>query len=161
MATYEINSETLAIVPKNESSTYIYEKDGKFIINESSNKIMEESCEFFGSSLEGRKNGTVALTGITHKVPIIVEESNNIIFFPTSSPRLSSCSWISLNNIVSYKKDKKLCKINFVDDKSLKLNTSYGIINNQILRASRLQMMLDERKRNSFNKNEKKDKTMA
>lgn len=43
----------------------------------------------------------------------------------------------------------------------LKLNASYGIINNQILRASRLQMMLISRKKNNLTKNAKKDKKVA
>jgi phytoene dehydrogenase-like protein len=63
---------------------------------------MEESCEFFGSSLIGRQKGTTKLIGITHKAPIIIEETREIIFFPTTSPRLSCCSWISLKNIEKY-----------------------------------------------------------
>lgn len=156
MTTYEINDETLALIPKNDNTTWIYEKGQKLFVDQSVDSIMENSCEYFGSSLQGRQNGTTALIGITHKVPIIVEESSNLIFFPTSSPRLKSCCWISLNNIVSYSKDNNICKVVFKDGKILKFDTSFGIINNQILRASRLQMMLDARKRNKVPKTAKK-----
>lgn len=146
MNSYEINEDTLAIIPKDDNSTLVYEKDDDFLINNTSYKIMEDSCEYFGSSIEGRKKGTTSVTGITHKVPIIVEDSQSLIFFPTTSTRDKNCAWISLNNILTYKKIKNGCKIYFKDGTKLNLKTSYGVINNQVLRASRLQMMLYERK---------------
>ena len=36
------------------------------------------------------------------KVPIIVEDSKLIIFFPTSSYRGNNCIWISYNNLLKY-----------------------------------------------------------
>ena|SRR5574344_1819220 len=155
MQDYEISDDTLAIISKDDNKTMVYEKNDKFLVDQSSNKIMENSCEYFGSTLIGRQNGTTSIMGITHKVPVIIEESNNLIFFPTSSPRLKNCSWISLNNILEYEKRNNQCIIKFKDNRVIKLNTSYGIINNQILRASRLQMMLNIRK---SSKNDKKDK---
>ena len=133
----------------------------EFIVDKSADDIMEESCEYFGSSLKGRQSGTTALTGITHKVPIIIEESSNIIFFPTTSPRLKSCCWVALNNIVSYSKENNVCKITFNDGKNITFDASYGIINNQVLRASRLQMILDSRKRKKTQQISKKDNKVA
>ena len=161
MTTYEINDETLAVIPKNDKTAIIYEEDRNFLVNQSADEIMEQSCEYFGSSLKGRQSGTTALTGITHKVPIIIEESSNIIFFPTTSPRLKCCCWVALNNIVSYSKENNVCKITFNDGKIITFDASYGIINNQILRASRLQMILDSRKRKKTSKMLKKDNKVA
>ena len=62
--------------------------------------IIENSCEYFGSSYLGRHEGTKKLIGITHKAPIIIEESKNLIYFPTTSPRLTDCVWIALNSIL-------------------------------------------------------------
>jgi competence protein ComK len=148
MEEYEVNDETLAIIAKNANTAMIYENNAHFCIKEIPNEIMEESCEYFGSTFNGRQLGTTKLIGITHKVPIIIEESKNIIFFPTSSPRLSDCSWISLNNIktVSKTNDQKGCIITFKNGKEIKINTSYNIINNQILRASKLLLELTLRK---------------
>ena len=64
--------------------------------------IIKRSCEYFGSSYNGRHEGTKKLIGISHKAPIIIEESKNLIYFPTSSPRLLDCVWIGLNNIKDY-----------------------------------------------------------
>ena len=148
MNSYEINVDTLAVVAKDDNSSIVYENNSSYIVKENSNKIIEGSCKYFGSTLEGRKKGTTALTGLTHKVPIIIEESSKIIFFPTTSPRTDRCSWISLNNIVNYERetDNNKCRINFKQGKSIIFNVSYGVINNQILRSCRLQTILDNRK---------------
>lgn len=96
---YQINPKTLAIIPINRKQTKIFEDEMVLVVNKNTRKIIQENCEYFGSSFEGRKKGTMDLLGITHKAPILIEESNNLIFFPTSSPRLNDCGWISLNNI--------------------------------------------------------------
>ena len=80
MESYEVNKDTVALVPKGESKTIVYELDDSFIVDESPLQIMEESCEYFGSSFDGRVIGTSKLVGYTHKVPIIVEESKDLIF---------------------------------------------------------------------------------
>lgn len=146
MKDYEINENTLAILPKNDRKTLIYEVDNNYIVSNQTNKIMEESCRYYGSTLDGRKQGAATILNSTHKVPIIVEESGSLIFFPTSSPRLKECGWIALNHVDYYEKDKTGCKIYFKDGKMIRVPVSYGIINNQILRASRLKMMIDVRK---------------
>lgn len=92
MISYEINRNTMALIPINDDQTKIIEKDNIFIINDNIMNIIKNSCEYFGSSYLGRKEGTKKLTGITHKSPIIIEESNKLIYFPTESPRLDSCS---------------------------------------------------------------------
>lgn len=146
MNEYEINIETLAIVPFKSDKSKVYENDKVFIVNKPVNKIMDDSCEFFGSSLEGRQKGTSNLIGVTHKAPIIVEESKEIIFFPTMSPRVENCAWISLNHIDKIiKKENKNCIV-FKNDIIIELDISYGIINNQILRATRLESVLRNRK---------------
>ena len=81
---YEISSATLAIIPLDENTSKVYEEETEYTISKSSNSIIKDNCEFYGSSYEGRCIGTKALTGIKTKYPIIIEESRSIIFFPTS-----------------------------------------------------------------------------
>lgn len=145
MNNYEINSETLAIVAYDNSKSKIIEKEHEFIINEVPTKIISDSCKYFGSSYEGRFIGTKNMLGISHKAPIIIEESRQIIFFPTSSPRLSSCTWISLNNVEFYKKQGNGTIIYFSTGKTIRLDLAYGIIDNQVLRATRLAAILKKR----------------
>ena len=158
MNSYEINDETLAVIPKNNNNSIVYEKESNYIVNESVDKIMEDSCKYFGSTLEGRQEGAASILNITHKVPIIVEETSNLLFFPTASPRKGECAWISLNNIEKYEKDPEGSKITFKDGTVVKLPISYGMLNNQVLRSSRLQYLIDYRKSEKSQKKAKNTK---
>jgi len=143
---YEINYDTQIILPINEKQTKIVESEEEYLVECSALNVMEHSCEYFGSSYEGRKEGTKKLLGITHKSPIIVEESRKIIFFPTSSPDNKDCIWINLEKIDSYYKiDKNKSAIKLKNGKTIEFDISYGSLSNQILRATRLKFVLDER----------------
>ena len=148
---YTINKKTLAIVPISDRSTKIYEKDNIIIVPKNTQKLIEENCEYYGSSYSGRKKGTVDLIGVTHKSPIVIEETNGIIFFPTSSPRLKTCSWLALNNIEYSREDDKNTIVAFDNDYKIKIPVSNKIINNQILRATRLESVMYRRKRDLNN----------
>ena len=144
---YEISRGTLAIVPgENENST-VYEDDEHYVVEQTPFQIMEESCKYFGSTYEGRYIGTKNISGITHKSPIIIEDTNKIIFFPTTSPNRADCIWISLNNILTYEKGLKkgTSRVIFKNGSILDLNVSIGSLTNQIMRSSRLKYLLEER----------------
>ena len=145
---YEINSDTIAIVPIDENISKIYEKEEEYVVNKNSNKIIEDNCKFYGSSYKGRCAGTKYLTGIKSKYPIIIEESRNIIFFPTSSIRNNENIWISLNNIKSYNKNDLGSKIIFENNKKLDLDISIYSLDNQYCRANLLKVKLYDKKNN-------------
>lgn len=151
MKEYEISKDTLAVIPYGNNKSKVYERNNSFIINDTPNRIMDDSCKYYGSSINGRQQGTTKLTGITYKVPIIVSEEGNIIFFPTSSPRLKKCCWVSLNNIESYYYDfeKNLCIIIFDNKEKIEFDMSYCILNNQILKSHRLESIINKRKLNN------------
>ena len=143
---YEITYDTQVLLPVTASKTKIIENEDEYIIDNNILEVLEHSCEYFGSSYEGRKEGTKKLLGITHKAPIIIEESRKIIFFPTTSPDNDNCIWINLEKIDKYYKlDKKLCAIKFKNGDIMQFDISYGSLSNQILRATRLKYILDER----------------
>ena len=121
---YEINSATQAIIPLDENKTMVYEEEGEYIIDKSSNDIINYNCNFYGSSYAGRCEGTRSLLGIKSKLPIIIEESRNIIFFPTSSVRRKQSTWIALNKIESYHKNNKNCYIIFTDGRKIDFDIS-------------------------------------
>ena len=143
---YEINYDTQLILPLGEFKSKVIEHDDEYIVNSSVQEILEHSCEYFGSSFEGRKDGTRKMLGITHKSPIIVEESRKMIFFPTTSPEREDCIWINLEKIEKYYKvENGKSAILFKNSDILEFDLSYGSLSNQILRATRLKFVLDER----------------
>ena len=149
MKNYEINEDTLAII-SNYPNTKIYEGNKSYLIKDNTLNIIKKSCEYFGSSYLGRHEGTKSLIGVSHKSPIIIEESREIIFFPTNSPRIYECAWISLKNLQNYKKGKDNTTIIFNNGHLLNLDISYGSLDNQVLRAARLESVLRLRKNNNF-----------
>lgn len=144
---YEISRGTLAIVPNSEENSLVYEDDSRYIVNETPFKIMEESCKYFGSTYDGRKDSAKAVLGAEYKVPIIVEENNNIIVFPTTSPSSADCVWISLGRIKIFEKiDSSNTKIIFDNNREIIVPCSYRTIENQVSRASRLDLVMRNRK---------------
>ena len=144
---YEISKGTLAIVPNDKESSLIYEDDDRYIVNEVPFKIMEDSCKYFGSTYEGRKNSAREILGAEYKVPIIVEDSDNLVVFPTTSPCSSECVWISLKRVKKFEKiDACNTKIIFDNNKEIIVPSSYRSIENQVSRASRLDFVIRKRK---------------
>ncbi len=146
MQDYEINLSTLAIIPIDDETSRVYEEEVEYIVKRSSNSIIKQNCEFYGSSYQGRCVGTKNLTGIKTKYPIIIEESRNIIFFPTSSSRTQKSSWIALNKIKKINNINNCGQVLFKNDKCIDLNISYYSLENQIIRATMLKSKLYERK---------------
>ena len=143
---YEITFDTQVILPMDSKSSKIIENNESYVVNVTPMQILEHSCEYFGSSFDGRREGTKNLLGITHKSPIIVEESRKIIFFPTTSPDRNDCIWINLEKISRYyKSSQKKSIIEFKNGDIIEFDVSIGSLTNQILRASRLKYILEER----------------
>lgn len=143
---YEVNYDTQVILPIEGTKSKVIESDNEYVVNQTVQEVLEHSCEYFGSSYEGKKEGTRKMLGITHKSPIIVEESQKMIFFPTTSPERMDCIWINLEKIERYYKvDNKKSAIIFKNGDKLEFDVSFGSLSNQILRATRLKFVLDER----------------
>lgn len=147
---YEINSNTLIIIPISKKVSKVIEINEEFMINKNSTEIIDDSCKFFGSSYNGRFEGTKKLIGVNYKSPIIVEESREIIFFPTSSPRFDNCYWVCLNKIDKFKKTIHDSKIIFKNGLEIDIPVSYSSLENQILRSTLLESKLRDRKSHKF-----------
>lgn len=145
---YEVSNGTLAIVPNERESSVIYEDEERYIIDQNPFKIMEESCKYFGSTYKGRKDSAKEILGAEYKVPIIVEDSSNLIIFPTTSPLAEDCIWLSLKRIKKFDRiDSNNTKILFDNNVQLIVPCSYRTIENQISRASRLDLIMRNRKK--------------
>ena len=145
MENYKINDKTMALYSLN-AKTRVYEEEKCFEVEETANHIMENSCSYYGSSLEGRKKGSTSLIGAKYKVPVIVEESKNIIFFPTDSSKKKNCTWIRFNKIDTYYYHQGRLVLCFKNGDKLVLDHSLPVIENQILRSTRLEALIRKRK---------------
>lgn len=147
MNKYEFSKGTLAIIPNGEDGSLVLEDTDKYIIEAKPFKIMEDSCKYFGSSYEGRKEGAKNILGAEYKVPIVIEDSSNLIAFPTTSPQASDCAWISLKRVYNiFKIDNYSTKIVFDNNEEIIVPCSFRSVENQLSRASRLDLVLKNRK---------------
>ena len=146
MNNYEINENTMAVISLNQNESKIIEKDREYSIKKSGYDVMDNSCQYFGSSYQGRVDGSRSILNAKYKLPIVVEESKNLIFFPTESPDLETCSWLSLKDIEKVVEIEGKTIVLFKNDLEVESPISKFSIENQILRASRLEYILRDRK---------------
>lgn len=164
MEMYEINGDTLCLIEIDNYNTKVIEKNEEFIVKENIHKIVDESCKSFGSSLEGRLSGTLKLTNIRYKAPIILSEYLDMILLPTGSRRGDKCHYISFNSIIDYdnltekeKNTTKHCKyksyVFLNNNKKIYLEINKSVLKNQMNKCAMLKHYLElhnKREKSSF-----------
>ncbi len=145
---YFINEDTLLLIPKDKKTTKIFDINGEYIIKKNIFTVVEESCQYYGSTYNGRYVSAKKTLDMDYKLPIIIDEVKEVVLFPTCSPKLSKCIWICVNNVENYSKSKKNSIIKFINGKNCEVDVTINILENQILRATLLLMKLKKRKNN-------------
>ena len=145
MNCYEINDETIAVLSIGYDRTKIIEKNKEFIVEKKAYSIMDDSCIFYGSTYKGRLSAAKSILNCAYKLPILVEESSKLIFFPTKSSLEDDCCWINFDYIQDIIKDRNNCIIKFNNNREIPINTSKLSIENQIARSTRLSYILSQR----------------
>ena len=144
MKKYNITDNTLAIIPMGDKNSLVYEVDKMLVINNKPNNIIKYNCEIDGSSYSVRVNYYRNITGNKYKSPILVKNNNNIVFFPTCSPRIKSVSWINLKSIknIYFNDNNNSSVIELINGNKINFKESMWALNNQILKASRFEFLL-------------------
>lgn len=140
---YIIKNDTLYLRVNNES-IYVKEINNEMILNENIIKVLNNSCIYYGSSLKGRILGAKSLIKSKYKLPLIISEKNNL-FFINIKDKNGYEYWLNFQYIKDYKYVDNLLKIFFEYDKSLLINCSWTIFNNQMLKCSRLYVVYSMR----------------
>ncbi|WP_233269824.1 competence protein ComK [Heyndrickxia camelliae] len=145
---YEINPYTMAIIPTQYGSrmyTEVLEAQDRFISPFRPIDIVKKSCEYFGASYLGRKEGTKRLIGITHKAPIIVDPHTSIYLFPTTSPKNPHCIWISHDHVINQKRaSSNSTVVTFRNKQTLTIPVSISSFENQLYRTSLLRIRFNQ-----------------
>ena len=147
MKKYEINGNTAAIVGLGKNNSKAIEDKRDYFINENSYSVMEHSCCYFGSNYNGRLAGSKSILGTKYKVPIIVEESNDLIFFPTTDIENPQCMWISIKWFDRVEEEGENTYIYLKNGKKIKTSISKYSIENQVLKSSKLHFLISNRKK--------------
>ncbi|WP_059282390.1 competence protein ComK [Bacillus coahuilensis] len=146
---YVMTEDIMYLIPykmNEQMGSLIVEQNAKYFCPLSPTKIIRQSCEYFGSDYWGRKKGTKSIIQVTHKSPIIIDNRLGIFLFPTTSPRLPECIWISEAYIHSHKVvDSKRVILHFYNGETLSLAISRYSLMNQIRRTAELKMAIIHR----------------
>lgn len=145
---YFINEDTMLLEQVSDTKTKIYDVTGIYFIKKCVFDVVEESCQYYGSSYNGRYIGAKKLLQMDYKLPIIIDEVKEVILFPTCSPRQNKCMWICVNNIENYLQNNRKSTIKFTNGFVFETAISYNTLENQIMRATMLMMKLKKRKSN-------------
>lgn len=143
---YEITSKTCALISKDKETTEIIEDDKKFIIHKPIHQILNEACEYYGSTFDGRLQGSKTVLGMRYKLPIVIESSSELVFFPTLSPYNENCSWLSVKNIKDYNAVDNNVVVRFKGDVKEVFPITYESLENQMFRATKLMLLIRSRK---------------
>ena len=144
---YKVNIDTLALVPNGHCSSHVIENSNSYVLNKSTFRVIEDSCEYFGVDYKSRVKNSINFINSKYKTPIIVQETNRLIFFPITSPSRGNTTWISFNNIDNYYpcKNKKNTIVLFKNGKEMKIDVSFYSFNQQYLKASKIFTKLVDR----------------
>ena len=146
---YEMTPLTAAIVPLQYGGklfSQIHQLDQDFYSPLKPLDLIKMNCRLFGSGYEGRKEGSRQLIGVTHKIPIIIDATNRMYFFPTTSPNNPQCSWISHEHVLHYDEiDSINTLVTFRNKASLVIPISVYSFQNQMLRTSFLRTKFMQR----------------
>ncbi|WP_338449098.1 competence protein ComK [Niallia oryzisoli] len=149
---YLISRSTLAILPMEYGSklySQIYDLEYDQFSPSKPLELIKMSCRSFCSSYEGRKEGSRQLIGFTHKIPITIDSTNMLYFFPTASPLSKRCAWVSHVHVLHYEKvDAANTLVYFRNKKTAILPVSAYTFENQMLRTALLRTKLMQNKRN-------------
>ncbi|MDN3015136.1 competence protein ComK [Paenibacillus sp. BSR1-1] len=146
---YEISSCTMFLKPVVYGSkiySQIYEVEDCFLSPFKPLDIIKNSCDYFGVDYESRKRGTRKLTGYNRKNPIAIEPTNHIFFFPTASPSIPECIWLSQAHIKDYRRSgANQTLITFHNKQSYLFPVSCSTIETQLLRTALLKSTILQR----------------
>ena len=142
---YEINDETIALIPIDSENTKVIELTKEYLIPSSTFNIMEENCEYYGSTYDGRIKAAQKILNFSYKLPLLIEESEKIIFFPTKSYTSEDCCWINHNYVKKREKIGNNTKVIFQNGIEKEFDISKLSFENQLLRAGMLDAMITKR----------------
>ncbi|GAA5416683.1 competence transcription factor [Paraliobacillus ryukyuensis] len=147
---YEVNPVTVAIIAEKVDGYYVshvIESNGQSsYVRQAPVQLIDFACKYFGSSLKGRQEGARTILNVKHKVPISIDPSSGMYFFPTASPQQPFCSWISHSFVYDLQRTpQNRTKIIFRNGKTIVLDVSYGSMLNQLQRTAQFRYLLEER----------------
>ncbi|GGB60757.1 competence protein ComK [Fictibacillus barbaricus] len=150
LRSYEINMSTMALLPfyneYGDVHTEVLESEKNERVALSPIKIINESCLFFGSSYEGRREAVRRSMGYVSLSPIMINLELGIFFFPVESPKNETCIWLSQAHVQRIDSiDSDTCSVHFKNTANLILPQSKYALEAKLFRTAQYRYILSER----------------
>ena len=149
MKNYLIDNDTIALLKKRDK-TIIYTLDDQKIFNTNYKFILEYNCNYYGSSLDGRKKSAKSILNVKYRVPIIVDELHNIILLQLNSSRDKECLFLVANKILDMEEENNQLKITCINKQEFYVNLSKKSLEKMLLQSFKLNNTLKSRKITNF-----------
>ncbi|QPC46017.1 competence protein ComK [Mangrovibacillus cuniculi] len=121
--------------------TEVISAQGSFLNPMKPIDVIKFSCEYYGSSLDGRIHGTKNMIQVTKKCPIMISPESDIFMFPTKSPFHPQCIWVAVNHVTHYQSTPTgETSVTFTDKKVIQLPISYASFEQQMRKTAMLQI---------------------
>jgi len=122
------------------------ETDGSVHIPGSCLDILNGMCLAHGSTVSGRRSACTARTGQRIKVPVLISEMTEEIYFPLLSPESADCIWILYNELAGFHAQSGGCRLVFFNGMPAFIPYDYRMVKKQCRRCGDyLKMLRQER----------------
>lgn len=149
MEKYIINNKTIALLKINQK-TIIFNVDNVLVFNKHILSILEENCIYYGSSLKGRINSSKKLLNEEYKIPLLVDDINNIILIQINSPRKKYCLYLVANKVINYLENDNLLEIKCINNTIFKVKITKNNFEKMLLKSFKINNILFWRKNTKF-----------
>src|SRR5690625_4916123 len=147
----QISNNTLAILPAKEIEfqSYVLENDATYYVKKTPLQLITVACLDTGwSTFDGRREAVTYHTGFKQKVPIPISIKPEIYTFPTHAINSHDCAWIFPYHILRINKLGTIqSTIQFKNGRTIILDISYHILNNQLQRTLQIVNLINIRKK--------------
>ena len=142
MFNYKITNDTMYVQCIEERGYYyskIFETTGEpIIVPHTPNKLISDNCKLHSQTYIARKEFSKLLTGVSSKLPIILDIFGTHTFFCSHSDRVSYNEWFNLRHIKTYGSHKGMTRVTFSNNEVITIDISQRSFNNQYMNALRL-----------------------
>ncbi|SRR5690625_1460686 len=150
---HEITPLTMAVLAHQDENgktiSHVLEEHGDLYVAKTPSEIIADACIYYGASFKGRQDGTSAISGFTHKLPVSIDPGSGMYYLPTASPSNPTCSWLGHTHIYRlFRHQDYQTKLIFRNGRAIILDVSYGSMLNQVNRTAQYRFLLDSRIKN-------------
>jgi competence protein ComK len=108
-------------------------------------KIMNDSCIFYGSDMDGRKASAHSIFAGKKMMPVLVSEKYKLCMIPVCSPYKPKCVWIAYQHVLDVIDDNGQALILFTNHNKAKVELTKRTLQTKLGVAARLVSTYDLR----------------